>query len=150
MRKNIVGLQKGVEVGFVTNRNFKSTYFYQATQKFSFGENVRNYPFHGLNLQFPIKQCDGIVFSGSLRTGIVNNRYFMVTPSVFYRAQDRRPHLNGYNRWVSGRAGCNGCEAFNQNINPMKALKLSIILILVAFTFSCEETIDSPIEYFHH
>lgn len=80
--KNIVGFQKGAEVGFVTNRNFKSTYFYQATQKVSFGENTRNYPFHGVNLQFPIKQCDGLIFSGSVRTGFVNNKYLIITPQV--------------------------------------------------------------------
>lgn len=82
LENNIVGLQKGVEIGYVSRNNLKIAYFFQATEKISFEDNAYNYPFHGISLLAPIKQCDGLIFSAGMKTGFVNGKYLIMTPQV--------------------------------------------------------------------
>lgn len=80
--QNIMGLQKGAEVGYVTRNNLQVAYFFQATEQVTFEGSDSNYPFHGLSVSAPIKQCDGLIFSAGMKTGFVNGKYLIMTPQI--------------------------------------------------------------------
>lgn len=82
VEQNVYAFQKGLEVGFVTGRYLKVSYFFQGKDVKGIGELGKNHMFHGLGVQIPVKRCDGIMVSAGMKAGFVNNQYIIVTPQV--------------------------------------------------------------------
>lgn len=82
VEQNITGVQKGAEISTQAFSKIRVAYFFQATEKISFEENANNYPFHGLSVNMPIKNCSGISVWAGVKTGFVNGDFLIVTPQI--------------------------------------------------------------------
>lgn len=80
--QNIMGFQKGIEIGYVACNNLQISYFFQATKRIDFEGDDSNYPFHGLSFTAPIRQSEDLIFSAGVKTGFVNGKYLIMTPLI--------------------------------------------------------------------
>lgn len=81
-QSTVMGLQKGYALDYRIQAGFSLGVFHQSTQNFSFESAKSNYPFTGVNVGFPIKNCGDLSLIGNLKTGLVNNQFLIVTPEL--------------------------------------------------------------------
>lgn len=79
--RNIMGFQKGMEVGYATRHAIQLTYFYQTTREITF-ENGSSYAFHGLSLNVPVKRFDRVDFLAGAKAGLVNGHFLAASPQL--------------------------------------------------------------------
>jgi len=82
VEQNIMGNQKGIQIGTSLFHYARVAYFYQASHKVSFEKDSNNYAFTGLNISIPIKRCEDISFWAGMKTGIVNDQFLIATPQL--------------------------------------------------------------------
>lgn len=82
VEQNIIAVQKGVSITSAVGDRIQVGYFFQATHQLSFEQKQSNYPFHGLDLQFRVKNCNSLTLWGGLKTGLVNGQYLAVVPQL--------------------------------------------------------------------
>lgn len=85
--KTVAGNQYGGSLMFETKSSWGAGAFYQAGITRDNGEGYLKNPFYGIALQAPIARSQRISFCGLLRTGMVNEKYLVVVPSLETRIQ---------------------------------------------------------------
>jgi hypothetical protein len=85
--KTVSGNQFGMAVMLETKKAWGIGTFYQAGFSQNNEEHFINDPFYGVAWQTPIARSERITFVGILRTGMVNQDFFAVVPSLETRIQ---------------------------------------------------------------
>lgn len=82
VQQTVMGIQSGYSVEYRTKSGIGIGSFFQSTNHLSLEKSVDNYPFYGLGISVPIKQCGGLQLLGHLKTGFVNHSYLIATPEI--------------------------------------------------------------------
>lgn len=85
--KTVTGNQYGGSLMYETKKSWGAGAFYQAGIIRDNGEGSRENPFYGIALQAPLVRSQRISFIGILRTGLVNEKFVAVVPSLETRIQ---------------------------------------------------------------
>lgn len=80
--KTVNGNQYNGSLLFETKKFWAAGAFYQAGINREPSEGRLRDPFYGLVLQAPLAQSERILFVAVLRTGLVNDRFVVVTPAL--------------------------------------------------------------------
>ena len=80
--KTVSGNQYGGSIMYETKKFWGAGAFWQAGVSNGANENVLKDIFYGISLQAPIAKCERLSFVAILRNGFVNEKYFVVVPSV--------------------------------------------------------------------
>ncbi|MBA4056061.1 MAG: hypothetical protein C0490_15205 [Marivirga sp.] len=78
----VKGHQYGGSLLLETRKLWGAGVFYQAGISRDTGEGNLNNPFYGIALQAPIASSERILFGAVMRMGLVNDRFFVVVPSL--------------------------------------------------------------------
>jgi len=85
--KTVTGNQYSGSVMYETKKSWGAGAFYQTGLTPDNGEGYLKNPFYGIALQAPIARSQRISFIGVLRTGLVNEKFLAVVPSLETRIQ---------------------------------------------------------------
>jgi hypothetical protein len=80
--KTVSGNQYGGSMMYETKKFWGAGVFGQTGVSHSGSENLLKDLFYGVVLQAPIAKCERISFVAIIRNGFVNEKYFVVVPSV--------------------------------------------------------------------
>ncbi len=80
--KTVNGNEFAGSLMYETKKSWALGTFYQTGLDRNNGEHVLVNPFYGLVMQAPVMRSDRISLFGVLRTGVVNNTFFIVVPAV--------------------------------------------------------------------
>jgi hypothetical protein len=78
----VIGNQYGGSLTFETKKYWAAGAFYQTGITLDNGEGKLKYPFYGIALQAPIVRTEKISFVAVIRTGLVNEKFLAVVPSL--------------------------------------------------------------------
>lgn len=81
-QQTIMGMQTGHGIEYRSSKGFGVGGFYQSTNYMSFEQSVTNYPFYGLDLSAPLVKCGNVQVLAHVMTGMVNQKFLIVTPEV--------------------------------------------------------------------
>jgi hypothetical protein len=76
----VSGVQYGGAAIFATDRQWGAGIFYQTS--LSSTENVNIKKYYGLTLQVPIVRTSRLLLAGTLRSGVVNDQFFVIVPGL--------------------------------------------------------------------
>lgn len=79
--QTVGGPQYGMATGWETKNLFGLTAFYQIDAKVPVEGGEKN-TFYGAQLQLPISKSDKLAFFGTLRGGLVNDKFAVVVPGL--------------------------------------------------------------------
>jgi hypothetical protein len=85
--KTVIGNQYGGALVYETKKFWGVGPFYQTGIGHDNGEETLTNPFYGLALQAPIVRSERISFLATVRTGVVNEKFLAVVPSLDTRIQ---------------------------------------------------------------
>lgn len=81
-QQTVMGLQSGYQVAAKTDSGFGLGVFIQSTHHFSLESSSVNYPFYGADLIAPITSHGDLQLLVHLKSGLVNNRFWIIAPEV--------------------------------------------------------------------
>jgi hypothetical protein len=79
--KTVIGNHYDVSLVFETRKSWGAGVFYQTGINRDGGESRLKNQFYGVSLQAPIAKSQRLSFTVVLRTGLVNEKFLVVTPS---------------------------------------------------------------------
>lgn len=82
LEKTVKGHQYGGSLLLETVKLWGAGIFYQAEINRDMDERKLDNPFYGVTLQAPIVSSQRILFGAWMRMGLVNDRFFVVVPSL--------------------------------------------------------------------
>jgi hypothetical protein len=85
IQKTVLGLQKGIEAGYVNSKGWGLITFHQSALNSQNEKLGNSYNFNGLMFQAPIKQCADISVYGQLKLGIVNKNFIIIIPQLEFQ-----------------------------------------------------------------
>lgn len=79
----VAGVQYGGSATLATDRQWGVGIFYQSSLRV--GENYKNY--YGLLMQVPVVRTPQLLLTGTLRSGIANDQFFVIVPGLETRIE---------------------------------------------------------------
>ncbi len=92
--KTVVGLERGLEVGYITEKGWGAKGFYQQLHERNESEvSAGLHQLAGISLQMPLKQCGGMGFYFNTKAAFADTKYLVVIPELLTQVNLAR-HLS--------------------------------------------------------